>query len=355
MTAPTYVGAGTAAQSTSTSNLATGTPTLPAGWAQNDIFVLWVSTRSASLTLPSGWAAVPNTVPTYPTFGTASHFYWKRAGSSESNPTVTSSASDMYNLQVYAFRGCASAGTPFENLAYTAVESSTTSIVFPAVTTSGSDELILLHVAGGVAGSSVGTVTNASLTGITERVDVNSTNTFDHWAVITGAMTSAGSTGTSTCSWASATTFLAVTMALKSNSIATVNGTDGTSNIVDTAAVQANVPAADTGNGVDTATVTAPVAAADTAGGVDLGAVKVSGAVDVGAWDETTTILAGGATLKFASDTAGSVEGVAPLVIKDGDTFVSVDLLQTATVGINGPLPPGPRIVRIGQSTTTTG
>jgi hypothetical protein len=341
VTAPTYVGAGTAAQSTSTSNLSSGTPTLPTGWAQNDILILWIETRSSSLTLPGGWTAVPSAVPTYPTFGTTSRFYWKRAGSSESNPNVTSSGSDMYILQVYAFRGCISTGTPVENLAYTAVESATTSIVFPAVTTSGGDELLMLHVSGS-SGSTVGAVTNGNLTGITERIDVDSSNTFDHWAVITGAKATAGSTGTSTCSWSGAETFIAVTIALKSNSLQTVTGSDVASAAADTASVSATIVAADTASGADTAVQTSSVGVTDAGTAVDSAGIRF-GSADTGSFDESTKVVANGAILAFGTDAGSAIESASVRIV-DTDSASTTDV---AYVGYQGAYPPGPRVIRI--------
>lgn len=181
----------------------------------------------------------------------------------------------------------------------------------------------------------------------------NGTDLVGYGILKSSALTGTPGAKTYGVTWNSATNGHLALLEIVPATSSTIAGADGTSNVVESALVQANVPVADTGGLADVATVTAPVAGGDTASGADVGAVRVSGAADSGVWDEAVTILAGGSTLKFASDIASSVEGVAPLVIKDSDTFSSADIMQTATVGINGPLPPGPRIVRIGQSTTT--
>lgn len=346
MTAPTYRSAGTISQGSSTSNLTSGTPGLPAGWAQDDIFILWVSTRASSLTLPGGWAAIPGTVPQWPTSGTYSRFYWKRAGSSESAPTVTSSASNIYQMRVYAFSGAITTGTPVESIVYTAVESSGTSIVFPAVTTSGADELIFLHVYGGSPGTSVSTPTNGNLTGITEREDLDAANGFDHWASTTGAKATAASTGTSAATWASATTWIATTVAIKSNSLQTIVGSDVTSATVDTAIVNATIVAADTGAGVDSGVQTTTALVNDPATGTDTASIRF-GDGDTGSFVESVKVVANGATLGFGTD-AGAATEAATIRVLDSDI---VSTQEVAYVGYQGALPSGPRVVRVMATT----
>ncbi len=131
-----------------------------------------------------------------------------------------------------------------------------------------------------------------------------------------------------------------------------VPAADATVNIADTAVVQANVPAADTGTGVDTAFASAIVAATtDTGAGSDLATIRV-GDGDTAASTEANKVLSGGATIAFASDSATSVEAVGPMVIRDGDVGGAADDLQTSFVGIEGPYPPGPRVVYVLPSTT---
>lgn len=132
-----------------------------------------------------------------------------------------------------------------------------------------------------------------------------------------------------------------------------VPAADGSTNIVENAIVQANVPAADTGVGVDSAFASAIVAATtDTGGAVDTAKVAVKVA-DFAASDEANKVLSGGATIVFASDQAAGSEAVAPMVIRDNDDAYALDVLQTALVGIEGPYPPGPRVVYVLPSTTS--
>lgn len=349
MTAPVWRSAGTMVTSASDSTL---TPGLPSGYQSGDILVIvYNGFAIGSHTTPSGYTEVTSS-PHTDTFGSYEGVCWKRATGSESAPSIGG-----VQARIHAISGCIAAGSPIDGVAVTdQTGGSTNSVSATGITTTAADDMVFVYVCSGNSSRTVSGWTNANLASFAERTDDGAATGYS-MAVATGGKATAGATGTTTATISTGSAFPnTFVVGLKAGSgTTTVNGADGTSNIVDTAIVQANVPVADTGALVDTATVTAPVAAPETASGADSATVRVSGAADTGAWDEATTILAGGATLKFASDAGASSEAVGSMVIKDGDTFVAVDLLQTATVGINGPLPPGPRIVRVGQSTTTSG
>lgn len=179
----------------------------------------------------------------------------------------------------------------------------------------------------------------------------NSTDQVGYGIIKASALTGTPSAKTYGVTWNSATNGHLALLEVVPPTTSTVNGSDGTSSTIDTATVAANVPAVDTAGGVDVATVTAPVAAADAGGGTDAATVRLTGVADSGSADESNRVVSGGSTLVFASDAATSVDGTAPMAINGADTGTAADALQTATLGIQGPLPPGPRIVRIGQST----
>lgn len=130
---------------------------------------------------------------------------------------------------------------------------------------------------------------------------------------------------------------------------------DNSTNVIETTAIVASTPAADvSGLTADTATAAVTITGADVSGlTTDLAGVRIADS-DAFSGNESMHVLAGGATLVFASDASNqAAETVGPMVIKDGDTMSMPDGLQSAALGIQGILPPGPRIVRIGQSTTT--
>lgn len=127
---------------------------------------------------------------------------------------------------------------------------------------------------------------------------------------------------------------------------------DGTVNITDSAIVQANVPSADTAAGTDSAFASAIVGAtAESGAATDTAKVTVK-ASDAGASDEALHVVSGGSTIVFATDQASSSEAIGPMMIRDGDTLSGADVLQTSTVGIQGPYPPGPRVIYVLPSST---
>ena len=103
----TYAGAGT----TMTAASGNVTPTLPVNWQANDIFICVVSSHdNKAATMPAGWTAwEPGKAN-----GTTLQFsvFWKRATSSESNPTVTHSTGSYIDAVIVAYRGCITTGDP---------------------------------------------------------------------------------------------------------------------------------------------------------------------------------------------------------------------------------------------------
>lgn len=348
MTAPVWRSAGTVVKSSGDTAL---TPGLPTGYQANDILVMTYNgfTRSDYST-PSGWTEVTSS-PRTDVFGGFEGVCWKRATGSESAPTI----STAQMARIHAISGCIATGSPVDASAVTDQSGGSTSAVSATgVTTTAADDMVFVYVCAGSSNTTVSGWTNSNLVSLTERTDDGTTPGFG-LAAATGSKTTAGAIGTTTATLSSAQFPVTWVVALKAGSgTTTVNGTDGSTNIVDTAIVQSNVPVGDLGGGLDSATVTAPVAASDIGGGLEASTVRVVATTDGGSGDESVHVLSGGSTLVFASDaTNQATEAVGSMVIRDGDTGLAADLLQTATVGVNGPLPPGPRIVRIGQSTTT--
>lgn len=345
MTAPTWVAAGAVAGNSSGA-MASISPALPAGWAQNDIFIVWITDFSNDLVAPSGWTQVTNSPGHETNFAYYSYMMWKRAGSSESAPTFTSASSNIVQAQMYAFRGCTTSGSPIDAAAFTNPGSSSTTMTFPSVTTTQNDAMIFLHTSDS-AGTASGW-TNATLGTVTERVDTSDA-AGDNFSAATGVMTTAGSTGTSTATISSSTWGGPWTIALKSNSLATINGSDAGSGS-DTGKVLATIPGTDVGTGADTATSSQIAIVGDAGSGVDTAKILVPG-TDSGSGDEALHVVSGGSTLVFASD-GGAASDVAPLIkVSDTDTGSAADNQQTAFIGIQGVLPPGPRIVRIAAAT----
>jgi hypothetical protein len=86
------------------------TPALPSGWQQDDVFVAIVASRQnaqASWTFPGGWTQrgiVYRNIDTSADLTLA--LWWKIAGSSESNPSVTiNSGTNGWSAQIAAYHG----------------------------------------------------------------------------------------------------------------------------------------------------------------------------------------------------------------------------------------------------------
>lgn len=107
---------------------------LPAGLSQNDAMVMLVNINSATVTVstPSGWTQITGSPQTVVATSSAAVF-WKVAGASESAPTVNFSGSVDHSIDISAFTGCDTTN-PVGNTAGATPAGSTT-IVFPAVTT----------------------------------------------------------------------------------------------------------------------------------------------------------------------------------------------------------------------------
>lgn len=108
---PTFFGSGIA--SGSTGNIS---PSLPTGWLENDIFLLFIETANQDVNTPSGWTKIDNLVGVG-TAGTSNAagvvVFWKRATSSESAPTVTGTVDHKIGI-IFAIRGCITTDNPIE-------------------------------------------------------------------------------------------------------------------------------------------------------------------------------------------------------------------------------------------------
>lgn len=196
----TFVAAGTWAESGSAV-----TPGLPAGWAENDIFVMFCFSVNSQAITVSGWTEATNS-PQDNTAGIRLTVFWKRATSSESDPTTSDSG--LGNAaRIIALRGCKTTGDPFNvtNGDTTGFGSSTT-ITVPGVTTTVNNCMVLAcGMSPGNGGSTTtyfSSWTNSNLSSVTERIDNESgiiggavTTAI---GVASGLMVTAGATGNTT-------------------------------------------------------------------------------------------------------------------------------------------------------------
>lgn len=126
MAAPTFVAAG--ARTTATTGAMACA--LPTGIQADDILILAVQTANQAISTPSGYTEIGTQARKAGGTAAASGssrlcVFWKRAGSSESAPS-TSAVGNHQTGQMYAFRGCATSGDPWDFQAELAGPFSTT-------------------------------------------------------------------------------------------------------------------------------------------------------------------------------------------------------------------------------------
>jgi hypothetical protein len=208
---PTFVAAGTFATGTGSV-----TPGLPAGWAQDDIFILVVQSEGGASISPPGAFTLIDSASTGTGAGSCKEaVFYLRASASESAPTV-SDTGDHTLAVILAFRGCITTGNPIATFT-AAIATSTTSLSFGSITTTVADCLIVLAGTHGLdtTGGQVSGYTNASLTSLAELFDDSATDGFGGGIfVAAGGKPAAGSTGTTSATLASSGNAVLYSLAL---------------------------------------------------------------------------------------------------------------------------------------------
>lgn len=149
----------------------TANPGVPAGTTTNDIMLWALETDSGdSLTPPAGWAQVTNS-PQAAASGTKLHLWWKRAGASETSPSVAR-VGDHIASQMISISGCVTSGDPWDVTAGDTGTSSTTQTI-PGLTTTVANCLVLDFCS---IGTDSGTAqfsgwANSDLSGVAEQFD----------------------------------------------------------------------------------------------------------------------------------------------------------------------------------------
>ncbi len=219
MTLPAFRAAGTFISTGSDA-----TPGIPAGTALNDILLLVLETEAAGTppAAPSGYAEVTNSpqVANTGTVITSTRLavFWKRAGASESAPTVTDVGNHIM-ARLFAFSGCIETGDPWDVTAGDADTTSTTTVTIPGATTTTADCLVVLVAASGADVTSTTEISgwaNADLANIAERSDDWSAGASGGgFGVATGEKASAGAYTTSTATLVNAHAQGRMSIALK--------------------------------------------------------------------------------------------------------------------------------------------
>lgn len=208
---PTFVGAGTPADSTGSISL-----DWPAGHAAGDYGIIFIECVHTTIpTAPSGWTLIGqrayNNVQ-----GTQLAIFGKfAASSSESNVSVPAMGDHTVGIML-AYRGV-NVSTPIDVIA--GGDGSTSSIVLPAVTTTGDNRLVIHAVADGRDNTSARYTgwTNASLTSLTERADFGgASGNGGGLGVADGEFATAGTTSAGSVTYTlAAHDYVAITLALR--------------------------------------------------------------------------------------------------------------------------------------------
>lgn len=175
-------------------------PAWPAHQA-DDIGILIVQTTHGftRLTVPAGFQEMPVSPQSGSTgsqTGVGLRVFWKRAtGAAEPTPTILFHQ-HVLRAQIVTFRGCSTTGRPFTTAAGKETgSSSSTSVVFPSLTTTEPDSLIVDIVRHNIdaAGPKLSGWTNASTQNKIERIDdATATNLGGGFAVHTAEKPAAG-------------------------------------------------------------------------------------------------------------------------------------------------------------------
>jgi hypothetical protein len=230
---PYFVAAGTVAEGTGAI-----IPGLPSGWAEKDIFLLFVESANETVSAPSGYVAVADSPQGTGTAAGAAatriSVFWKRATVTEVAPTVADPGDHAIG-QILSFRNCIATGDPWDVTSGNTGANST-SVSIPGDTTTVVNCLVVLAVSNvtDTATPQTSGYTNADLANLTERTDVSTTQgNGGGFAVITGEKASIGAYGATTATLANASEQGRISIALKpavkvwTASIGSINATSG--------------------------------------------------------------------------------------------------------------------------------
>lgn len=342
MAIPTWVSAGTYAAEQLTNSM---TATLPPGWVQNDIFLLFFETCNQQITAPSGWSVVTQQGSTGGTAtGSALQVFWRRANASEADMVFVQNR-DHRGAIIHAFRGCPTGVSPI-NTSVAGSGAATTTMTANGVTTTSDQCLVVTGWSN--AADTLDTAwinsdyANSTLTGLTQRSQ-NSTDLGNGGvlAVHTGGMLTAGATGNTTVTQdATEQIYTFATIALAPASLDSALSSSDTGAGTETQNITAAISGADTGSGTSGQSLIVAINQADSASAVSSQSVN-QGATPASGTD--TGVGTSGQTLSVSqlrTDTAFASEGFSIAVTLSGsDSGSGMDSQSLVTPP--GPLPPG--------------
>ncbi|MBY0538355.1 DUF2341 domain-containing protein [Patescibacteria group bacterium] len=151
------------------------TPTVPAGTAINDVYIAVVHSRTDTahtcVTNCTGWTEF-STQAGSAGEGRLSTWHFRRTGAVPPNPTFTGPATESYTARIWAFRGVATTGNPWDVVgANTAITPATTTFAGSNLSSTVPDAIVV-HVGGSMDDNAWGPGTGAC-TNPTSAVDGN--------------------------------------------------------------------------------------------------------------------------------------------------------------------------------------
>ena len=195
------------AVATGSGSQTSGTPTMPTHQTNDIIIVVAMTANQSFPTMPAGWDYAPNAnTPGIGTAGAAGgvrlHVFWTRATSSSQTAPAFGDSGDVQYVRAMSVANVITVGNPWEAGANYQPTTNTTSLIFPAITTTTSNTLVVLAAAfdrDAASTAVLGAATNANLTSITERMDNTvTTGTGGGVGCVTAANTGSGNIGNTT-------------------------------------------------------------------------------------------------------------------------------------------------------------
>lgn len=212
-TVPTINSVGTPFSST-----AAPTATLPAVVAQDDILILVLQSSQQNLATPASYTQLgpQNGIGAAAAAGsTRLGIFWKRAGASESAPTITDSGDHTYGV-MFTVRGCPTTGDPFRMIGQAWKFTASTTGTAAAGRTTVPNSLVVSIFAQAIDAASAqgSSPTNASLSSVTEVFDNGTADgTGGGIYVMSGVAAQPGPVAASTVTWGSSTVDVSTTLA----------------------------------------------------------------------------------------------------------------------------------------------
>lgn len=231
MPIPSYVAAGTQAQTGTTGGVGPVTPGIPAGTTTDDIMVLYAETSNQAVTAIAGWTLVGTGGVAQATGAvTMLTIMWRRATSgSETAPGVSIAAGGNHIVsRIATFRDCVTSGSPINATNPTVQNTSSTAVSIAGVTTTVADCMICAAVATGTDATSttmVGSWANATWASpsIVENMDNwHVTGDGGGFGAAYGGKATAGATGTTTATLTTTNTQAMMTFALQGAAAAAI-------------------------------------------------------------------------------------------------------------------------------------